>query len=121
MSTIEKRLGAKVSEVRRSQKLTQAQLAEKIDVSVETVSRLERGVSVPSLKTIEHIAVSLNTPLTVFFDFEGQPPISKKHERELSKFMVFLRTLKTEELSFAHEVIKEILKIFKKYPIACKK
>ncbi len=120
MSTIEKRLGAKISEIRLSQKLTQAELAEKINVSVETVSRLERGVSVPSLKTIENIAVSLNTTLTVFFDFEGQPPISKKHERELSKLMVFLRTLQTDELSLAHELIKEILNIIKKRPIAYK-
>lgn len=120
MSTIEKRLGAKITEIRRSQKLTQAELAEKINVSVETISRLERGFSVPSLKTIEKIAVSLNTSLTVFFDFEGQPPIGKKHERELSKLTVFLRTLQIEELSFAHEVIKEILKTLKKHPKACK-
>ncbi|MBF0459718.1 MAG: hypothetical protein HQK99_17665 [Nitrospirae bacterium] len=56
----------------------------------------------------------------MFFDFEDLPPISRKHERELSKLTVFLRTLQTEELSFAHDVIKEILKTLKKHPKASK-
>jgi len=67
MAGIEKRIGVKITEIRLTRKLTQAQLAEKVNVSVETISRLGRGVSIPSLKTLGNIAQSLNTPLKSFF------------------------------------------------------
>ncbi|KKM15467.1 hypothetical protein LCGC14_1695770, partial [marine sediment metagenome] len=63
MSSIEKWIGARITGVRLSRKLTQAQLAEKVDVSVETISRMERGVSFPSLRSLENIAHALDTPL----------------------------------------------------------
>ena len=55
MSDIEKQIGARITELRLSRKLTQAQLAEKANLSVETISRMERGASFPSLKTLENI------------------------------------------------------------------
>ena len=47
-----KLIGASIARLRKDREMTQAQLAEMIDTTVETISRLERGVSVPSIKTL---------------------------------------------------------------------
>ena len=56
MSIIERRLGRRVAELRKLAGLTQAQLAERLDVATETISRLERGAAVPSLARLEGMA-----------------------------------------------------------------
>ena len=106
MSTIEKRIGSKITEIRLSKKLTQAQLAEKLDVSVETISRMERGVSFPSLKTLENLSHALDTPLKTFFDFNEEKSKDQPFERELSKLNVFLRTLRKKDITLIHEILK---------------
>jgi transcriptional regulator with XRE-family HTH domain len=57
---IEKLLGSRIAEIRKQQGLTQFELASLIGVAIETISRLERGVSIPSLKTLENIGNALN-------------------------------------------------------------
>ncbi len=89
MSDLEKRIGGKITKIRSAKKLTQAQLAEKVNFSVESISRMERGVSFPSLKTMENIAEVLNVPLKNFFDFDEHPSKDKSYERELSKLIAF--------------------------------
>lgn len=56
-----KRLGLRISERRKAIDLTQEQLAERLGVDAETISRFERGVTVPSLMTIERLAGVLKT------------------------------------------------------------
>ncbi len=51
--SIVKLIGIQIAERRKERKITQEELAELVKVSTETISRLERGVSVPSLKTLE--------------------------------------------------------------------
>ena len=110
MSGIEKRIGGRITEIRLSQKLTQAQLAEKVNLSVETISRMERGVAFPSLKTIEIIAGSLNVPLKSFFEFDEHPSQDKSFERELSKLIGFLRSLRKKEITLVHKILKVVFK-----------
>lgn len=59
MVPLERRIGLHIAERRRSARLTQAELAERIDVTVETISRIERCRTVPSLMTLERIAAAL--------------------------------------------------------------
>lgn len=110
MSGIGKKLGPKITEARLSLKLTQSQLAEKVDVSVETISRIERGVSFPSLKTIEKIAVVLKVPLKTLFEFESDQSRNQRCERELAKLIGCLRTLDNKDIKLIHEILKMIYK-----------
>jgi transcriptional regulator with XRE-family HTH domain len=50
------RLSMNISARRRSLGLTQAQLAERLGVDTETLSRFERGKHLPSLSTLERLA-----------------------------------------------------------------
>lgn len=108
MSAIEKRIGSRITEIRLSKKLTQAQLAEKVNLSVETISRLERAISFPSLKTLEYIAKALGVPLKSFFDFADSEPKNEVYERDLAKLTAFLRTLSTKDIRLIHEILKVV-------------
>lgn len=56
-------LGANISERRKKLGWTQAELAERIGVDTETVSRFERGSNLPSLQRLEKLADVLKLPL----------------------------------------------------------
>ena len=53
------RLAQNIASRRHALGLTQAQLAERIGVETETVSRFERGKHLPSLATLERLAKTL--------------------------------------------------------------
>jgi transcriptional regulator with XRE-family HTH domain len=53
---IGRRLGQNVAERRKALNWTQDQLAERLGVEAETVSRFERGATLPSLPKLEQIA-----------------------------------------------------------------
>ncbi len=106
MSDVEKRIGGKITEIRLTHGLTQAQLAEKVNISPESVSRMERGVTFPSLITIENIAATLNVPLKAFFDFDDYPSEDIAFERELSKLTALLRTLPTDQITLIRKILK---------------
>lgn len=55
------RLSRNISTRRRTLGLTQAQLAERLGVDTETLSRFERGKHLPSLTTLERLAGLLLT------------------------------------------------------------
>jgi transcriptional regulator with XRE-family HTH domain len=59
MVPLEKRIGTRIAERRRAANLTQAELAERIDVATETISRVERGATVPSVASLGRIAAAL--------------------------------------------------------------
>ena len=64
-------LGKRVKYLRRLNNLTQAQLAERADLSVNYVSEIETGTASPTLKTLLTLAQHLNVQLRDLFDFDG--------------------------------------------------
>lgn len=56
-----KRLGQQIAARRKTINWTQDQLAERLEVDSETISRFERGVTVPSLVTLDKLARALNS------------------------------------------------------------
>lgn len=69
---LQKRLGQRIAELRRSRKLTQEQLAEAIGLSVEFISLVERGVNAPSVANLEKFAKVLKVDVRDLFTFEGK-------------------------------------------------
>ena len=67
------RLSRNIAGRRRALDLTQAQLAERLGVDTETLSRFERGKHLPSLATLERLAEQLQTTVAVLLD-EAAPP-----------------------------------------------
>ncbi|MBN8967485.1 MAG: helix-turn-helix transcriptional regulator [Rhizobiales bacterium] len=59
--------GTNVRHHRRAAGMTQESLAESVDVSVETIGKIERGVAAPSFDTVEKIALALGLPPLALF------------------------------------------------------
>ena len=63
--------GTSLRQCRRARRLTQAQLAEAADLSLEMIGRLERGLTAPSFETVAALATALQVAPAVLFG--GEP------------------------------------------------
>jgi transcriptional regulator with XRE-family HTH domain len=112
---IEKLIGAQIARIRKEREITQEQLAESVDVATETISRLERGVSVPSLKTLEKISWALHTSLRDLLDFEyPQKPKDIFSEQELAKVITLLKTRSKEDIKMGYQFLKNLFEQIEK-------
>jgi transcriptional regulator with XRE-family HTH domain len=110
MSLVEKRLGQKVAECRQQAQLTQAQLAERVGVATETISRLERGAAIPSLARLEEIASALALGLPELFTFRAQ---GSRREKALDGLAAVLRNRSAEDLDMLADVARRIFERFR--------
>lgn len=70
-TTLRRRFGENIRQLRLSRGLTQESLAEKSDLSVDAVRRIEWGTISPSLDTLSKLAHGLDISLkTLFATFE---------------------------------------------------
>ena len=56
--------------IRTRRRMTQEQFAERLDVSVDFLSLVERGINAPSFETLERMAKRLGVPVAEFFTLE---------------------------------------------------
>ncbi len=66
-SRLNERFGTYLRALRTERKLTQEALAEKSDLSVDGIRRIERGAFSPSLDTIERLSRGLDVSLPTLF------------------------------------------------------
>jgi transcriptional regulator with XRE-family HTH domain len=71
--TLQKRLGLNIATRRKALGWTQEYLAQHMGVDTETISRFERGVTAPSLKSIEKLAGLLTITIADLLS-ESTPP-----------------------------------------------
>jgi len=57
--------------IRLARKLSQEQFAELLDISVDFLSLIERGINAPSFENLDAFSTQLKTPISVLFDFES--------------------------------------------------
>lgn len=60
-------VGLPVSTARRSRRLSQSELAEKASMDQSDISKIERGIANPSVRTLQKIANALNCKLVISF------------------------------------------------------
>lgn len=78
-------VGRRVAELRRSQRLTQEQLAERIGFSIGYLKRIERGRENLTVRSLAQIAEALGSDIAALFrepDHKsrprpGRPPVSR--------------------------------------------
>jgi transcriptional regulator with XRE-family HTH domain len=75
-------LGNRIKFYRKQRKLSQAILAEKADISVTFLSKIERGIKYPTSETISGIANGLGVELCDLFQ---QAEISESHHNILDR------------------------------------
>ncbi len=71
MADIKKKFGVRLFQLRSEAGMTQAELAEKANLSIDSISRIERGDRAPSFESLERIAAALGTNPVQLLNFEG--------------------------------------------------
>ena len=65
--TIEEQIGARIKNLRNQNGLTQEELADRTELTKGFISQLERGLTAPSVSTLQDIVEGLGTNLSDFF------------------------------------------------------
>lgn len=69
MASLNERFGINLMKLRKKNKISQMELAEKSKLDLKTISNLENGVRQPVLKTIWKLANGLNVSMSKLLDF----------------------------------------------------
>jgi len=104
-------VGNRIRIIRRQKGLTQAQLAEKSDLSDNFIGLIERGEGHPTIPTISKIADALGVKLNEFFADDEE---SSKNVHQVIKELEHL--LKERELKDVQLLLSLGKKIFEVYP-----
>lgn len=105
MVNIKNLFGRKIKEYRKKRNLTQAQLAEMVNVDDKHISCIESGKNFPSPDLIERFATSLEVePKDLFEFYYLQETTDLKTD-----IILMLDKLNQDEMSLAHKYIRTFL------------
>ena len=81
------KFGSLLRSVRKSRKLKIWQVAEKVDVEVKHLGRIERGEKKPSFDLIVALANYLNVSPSKFFDFDAEIADAKALRKQIDRLL----------------------------------
>lgn len=73
-------LGERIRKIRESQNLTQAEVADRIDITPSAYGQIERKAANSSYLTLQKIALALNVSITFLLDIENPNYIEEKNK-----------------------------------------
>ncbi|PCJ68549.1 MAG: hypothetical protein COA62_15505 [Rhodobiaceae bacterium] len=107
---IKKAVGLRIKEFREAESLTQADLADLTGRSVDTISHLERGVSLPNFRTLELLGEKLDVPMRDFFPGSNKELKNPKRAALAAKLTQLGTSLSLRDLETAVELVKTLEK-----------
>lgn len=100
-----KLIGLRIKNLRRSEGLSQEELAERMGISSKYLSSIERGKENPTLDTVIKLANALKIELSEIFNFSHEG----KTKKDLVTFITtLLKTRDEEKLKLACKLIKAV-------------
>ena len=110
MADIKKKFGVRLFQLRSRASITQAKLAEKANLSIDSISRLERGERAPSLESLETIASALGVDPMELLNFKGKELAAlAEGPSELLELWNLLRNKKREQIKKIYEIAKILI------------
>jgi transcriptional regulator with XRE-family HTH domain len=94
--------------IRKRRGLTQEALAEEVERTVDAISQLERGRSLPSFETLERLALALDVPIRDFFDVGKGDDDSMQPTRLLAMILDIARGLPDKDLQMAAQLLEVV-------------
>lgn len=107
VQNIKRVIGARLRASRLARGLTQEQLAERVEKSVQTLSAIERGKYLPAFDTLLGLAAALGVPLHTLL-VEGSDGPTRRDQKEFEALMI-LRQLKDADLDLAIAQLRAFL------------
>ncbi len=89
--------------------MTQEGLADAVDVSIETIGKIERGVAAPSFDTVEKIASALHVPAVALFGAGSNALPKGERGRLLKRIHSALAGMNDDQLSKATNLLNAFL------------
>ena len=105
-------IGGQVRTARATKKWTQSELAAHIERSVEAISNIERGVSLPTIETLERIAKTTGTEVVRFFTKSelSDPSYSRTRAAKMTRLKEVCDKLDDRDLAIAVDQVEAFLK-----------
>lgn len=100
-----KLLGKNIKEIRKSLKITQEQLAEKIDVSTVFISQIENATRKPSLETIYKISLTLGVKIDTLINKDT----SKENINNIEQLTELLNRCSPSEQDFVTDISRTLI------------
>jgi transcriptional regulator with XRE-family HTH domain len=107
MVSVEEQLGRRVAQHRKAAGLTQAELAERVDVTTETISRLERGAFVPRTSRLNDIANAMGVKLVDLFRFRDA---DSGKDRAIDRLVGIIARRKQEEIELVGDLAERLFR-----------
>jgi transcriptional regulator with XRE-family HTH domain len=70
LSALREKFGNRLKTIRLARKMSQEQFAELLEISVDFLSLIERGINAPSFENLDVFSTQLGIPVHDFFVFE---------------------------------------------------
>lgn len=107
--SLEELFGANLRHMRKARGLTQNVLAERVDVSPDMISKMERGAAAPSFDTIEKLCIALETQPVAFFGIGLMPAPLGERGLLLQKIHATLSRMNAEQLARAAKMMQALV------------
>lgn len=104
MAGLRTQVGLAIRHQRKMKGWSQAQLAEKIGRTVETVNKIERGLSAPSFETLEALSASFSVPVGSLFWTAGLSTDSFEGDA-LQRLVARLSALDSDDIDWADRLL----------------
>jgi transcriptional regulator with XRE-family HTH domain len=102
--------GLRLKALRRRRGITQERLAEKIDRSVDAISNIERGISLPNYDTLTRLSNILGTPMSELSSWLGPDALDTERAEMEVVLADLARTLDKVRLRIAVEQVRVLAK-----------
>ncbi len=106
--TLSQNLGVRIKHFRKLRGLTQEQLAEKADLSLNFIGIIEIGRSTPSLKSLNRIAKALGAPLHALLKFSNATPSAHALRKKIVQDVDALSPRQLEFLSLLLDKLRSL-------------
>ncbi|MBI4842816.1 MAG: helix-turn-helix transcriptional regulator [Nitrospirae bacterium] len=103
-----KEICQKIREIRKSLKLTQSQFAEICNLSEDSIGKIERCVTVPTLETLYKIARSIKKPVEAILPSANKEKFCSGLPEELTALVDYLRSRPADDVKLLHELAVKI-------------
>lgn len=79
MTSLREKFGNRVRSIRLARRKSQEEFAELLEISVDFLSLIERGVNAPSFENLEAFSERLGIPVSELFTFDVDSVPTKAH------------------------------------------
>lgn len=99
-------IGTLIRTARKNKAMTQEALAGQIELSVQAISNLERGETLPTIETLSKLSQTLDIPVQSFF--QGNALSNPKRSKMEAEFLAEMQKLDDNSLAIALKQIRAL-------------